>query len=213
MRATLSAKLLLIAAAAGIAASMQAIVDGSMVAAPLAAMAAVAVLASVAFRPRVSPPTPQEFIDRVVSHADEGRRLVIYERETGLFAHWYVVLRGEEECDRARRYQRPLSILLLEPTKGQDAYDESERLAGWLRKNMRSVDIAGYLGNSRHILLMPETNGVSTEGVFARLSAEGFYLDAGAAEFGTDGTTYDELYGTAAARLDGSAPAKRSVAA
>ena len=213
MRSGMSAKLLLIAAGAGTAACLQAVVDGSMVAAPLAAMAAVAVVGSVAFRPRRLPAPPPELMERVTLQADEGRKLVIYERETGLFAHWYIVLRGEEECDRAVRYRRPLSLLLLEPAaKGTDGWEETERLAGWLRQHMRSADIAGYLGNNRHVLLIPETDTASAEAVVTRLRNEGFHIDSGVAEFSVDGITYDSLYAVAAARLDGTAPARSSAA-
>ena len=47
--------------------------------------------------------TPSELLNRAVEEADRGRQLAIYDRDTGLMAKWYLILRCEEECYRAIR--------------------------------------------------------------------------------------------------------------
>ena len=52
------------------------------------------------FRARNGEPVDLEGLAKQV---EEGRKLAIYDRETGLYAYWYLVLRGEDECARAPR--------------------------------------------------------------------------------------------------------------
>ena len=165
-----------------------------------AALAGVAIAADIATRPREQPPE-KHVIEKVMHQVDKGRKLVIYERDTGLFAHWYVELRGNEECDRARRYQRPLSVAVIEPNRDGDPWDVQERVRDWLREGMRHTDIAGYLGNGRYVVIMPEADGEAAAAAIARMKAEGIATDAGLAMFPADGETFDSLYRAASAQL------------
>lgn len=148
---------------------------------------------------RATRPAPERTqIEKFVRH---GRKLVIYERDTGLFAHWYVELRGDEECDRAKRYGRPLSMLVIEPARTQDARGAQRALCTWLASELRHADVAGYLGNGRYIVLMPEADAEAATHVIARLKDEGYAADVGIACFPEDGETHDELYKSAASQL------------
>ena len=130
-----------------------------------------------------------------------GRKLVIYERTTGLFAHWYIALRCEEECYRAQRYGRPLSIALFEPAADSDAWTVAEDVAPILQDRLRMADLPGYLGNARYILVMPETDLAGAQMAVKRFRKDDPDLQGGVAAFPQDGLTFDQLYDVAARRL------------
>ncbi len=131
-----------------------------------------------------------------------GRKLVIYERETGLFAYWYIALRCEEECYRAQRYQRPLSIAVVEPEHTSDTWTVTEQITGALEKRLRKADLPGYLGNARFVLVMPETGQDGALDVLRRIGTDVAEIRWGLAAFPQDGRNFDQLYEIAARRLE-----------
>ncbi len=143
----------------------------------------------------------RELLTRATLQAESGRKLVIYERETGLFAHWYVVLRCEEECRRALRYERPLTLLLVEPATEDGAWAINERVLEWLRGQLRATDLPGYLGNARYVVIMPETSSTRAKRVAKRLRADIEGSEAALSCLGDDGTTYEELFEAARGKL------------
>ena len=161
---------------------------------PLTIAAALAVEAK---RPASRP----EFLAQAIRHADTGRRLVIYERETGLYAHWYVELRCDEEWERAQRYDWPLTLLVVEPKPGSDAPAVQQELSGWLLRNLRGSDIASFFGNGRFAVLMPQTDSDTAGKVVARLQAAVQDIDIGLSNPPGDGNTLQELTLAASQRL------------
>jgi GGDEF domain-containing protein len=174
---------------------------GSIPVAALAAAPGVLVLLSAATGYRRRASADRALVSKATDYAESGRRLAIYERETGLLAHWYLSLRGKEECERAARYQRPLTLLLVEPAPESDPVMMHGHLAQWLRSHLRAVDIIGYLGNQRHVVLMPESDMAGARLVASRFRAGLGRVDIGLAELPADGTTYDQLYAAASQRL------------
>ena len=71
----------------------------------------------------------------------------------------------------------------------------------WLREGMRHTDIAGYLGNGRYVVIMPEADQAAAETAIARMKAEGIATDAGLAYFPEGGETFEALYRAASAQL------------
>ncbi len=140
--------------------------------------------------------------DQALRHVNEGRKLVIYERETGLFAFWYITLRCEEECYRAQRYQRPLSVAVLEPEHAAEAWSVAEQITRALEKRLRKADLPGYLGNARFVLVMPETDQDGALDVLQRIEEDVAEMQWGLAAFPQDGHSFDQLYEIAARRLD-----------
>jgi hypothetical protein len=132
---------------------------------------------------------------------ESGRKLVIYERDTGLFAHWYVTLRGDEECARAARYGHDLSVLLLGPSSPEDAWAVQEALADWIRRHTRSTDVAGYLGNGRFTLVMPETGESGALELVRRVTDNVPGADWALSFFPADGESFERLYEVAAERM------------
>ena len=61
-------------------------------------------------------------IESFSTQVEENRKLAIYERETGMYAYWYLELRGEDECNRANRYKWPLTVAFFEQASGANAW-------------------------------------------------------------------------------------------
>jgi hypothetical protein len=188
----------LIASAAGWA---LAVAFGAWIVALPLAIAVIAAGAALALHPLQVAATPARLIEKVSQQAESGRKLVIYERETGLFAHWYLALRGEEECGRAGRYQRALSLVVVEPRLPEGAWGVKDELASWVGQHLRATDVAAYFGNGRYVLLLPETDGEGTDSLLARIRADVSGVALAVADYGTDGSSYDELYACASGRL------------
>ena len=134
--------------------------------------------------------------------AEAGRKLVIYERETGLFAYWFISLRCEEECHRALRYGRPLSFAVIEPAPDTDSWVEAtDRFTKVLQKHMRKVDLAGYLGNGRFVMVLPETDRAGAVLFVERMRGVMPDVQAGAGGCPEDGEPFSAPYETAVAGL------------
>lgn len=192
-------------ALAALAAAAACLLAPPFVAASFALLAAAAICEGEYLRRREAARLAviDEMIGEASSNAETGRQLAIFERDTKLFAHWYIELRGEEECDRAMRYSRDLTIAVLEPTPGTGAeeHEVSRELGHWLRAHKRNTDIVGYLGNARYIVIMPETAANHVAGFVQRLYRDVPHADIGVGAFPRDGSTYEALYGAAVARL------------
>jgi hypothetical protein len=190
-----------VAAVASTVVCLVAAFSGAIVAAVLAPVPAVLVLAViVAERPR-DPSTHDAIVEKMVEQTETGRKSVIYDRDTGLFAHWYVTLRGEEECNQAARYKRPLTLLAIEPAPEVDGWALYGSIALWLRQHLRAVDVAGYLGNARFVVMMPETGVDAAQNVVARLCSDISEAQAALSAFPDDGETFEDLYAAARNRL------------
>ncbi len=143
------------------------------------------------------------FFARLVEHAEAGRRLAIYDRDTGLFAHWYLALRGQEECARAARYGRKLSLLVIEPRADGARADWAikSEIGRWFQTELRATDIAGYLGNGRYVILAPEADSTAIALLVERLREKVEHIDVGASAFPEDGVAFQQLWRSATSRL------------
>ncbi len=176
-------------------------VVGAVPAACFAAASTVLILGTLVTEVRQRSPGESALLRQAAESAETGRRLAIYERETGLLAYWYASLRGDEECDRSVRYKRPLTLLLAEPGPDSDARVVQGQLADWASRQVRAVDITGYLGNGRIMLLMPETDGTGAWRVVARLHNDVPGIETGLSRLPADGVTFEKLYAVASQRL------------
>lgn len=143
--------------------------------------------------------------ERAIPRADNGHKPAMYDRETGLLAPWYITLRVEEECYRAGRYARPLTLLIAEPERQGDVEEVTSELNGWLRTQSRRSDIVGYLGDGRYVILMPETRVAAARKVAKRLQHDVPGTMTGISAFPVDGQRYDRLVAAALRRLQISA--------
>ena len=92
-------------------------------------------------------------------------------REGPLLARWYMLLRLKEEMERARRYDRPLSILTAVPAllPGEQLSPEAFAAATEAAlRAARSTDLLGWLDNDSILVIMPETSQAAAEAVVFR---------------------------------------------
>jgi diguanylate cyclase (GGDEF)-like protein len=93
-------------------------------------------------------------------------RMAATDGMTGLFNRSHFLLLAETEFERAQRYERPLSLLLLDIDRfksindrfGHDVGDQVIiEIAGILRFTAREADLTGRLGGEEFVMLLPET--------------------------------------------------------
>lgn len=89
--------------------------------------------------------------------------------ETGLFDHVGIVNRLQQEISRSVRYGRPLTLAVLKPAMppGPRVQD----CVNLVRRELRSPDVVGHLGNGTLVLLLPETPIDAARPLVARLCA------------------------------------------
>ncbi|MBI9088767.1 MAG: transporter substrate-binding domain-containing protein [Desulfobacterium sp.] len=106
------------------------------------------------------------------------QRISITDTLTGLFNRRHLEEAFSGEIQRSRRYQRPLSVMIIDidhfksvnDTHGHQAGDTVlRRIADVLDKNSRSCDILGRWGGEEFMLICPETNLRGTAAVAENL--------------------------------------------
>ena len=110
----------------------------------------------------------RELREKATREVDAGRKLAIYDRETGLQAYWYFTKRMEEELDRSARYGRKLVVALVEADRaaGERALAE---IHAWLREGIRGSDLATHLGDGRFLILLPEADSTAAAAFRTRM--------------------------------------------
>jgi len=108
----------------------------------------------------------------------EVQQLAITDSLTGLFNRRHFFELAKREFDSARRYQRPLSALMLDAdhfkrvndTYGHATGDEVLRvIAGRCQDNLRQTDVLGRYGGDELAFLLPETDLVNAQMVAEKL--------------------------------------------
>jgi diguanylate cyclase (GGDEF)-like protein len=106
-------------------------------------------------------------IRRITSFTSEMLHLVTTDALTGAVNRQSFIDRAELELARSRRYDRPLSLMMLDAdhfklindTYGHGAGDATLRaLGGALRQSLRTTDAIGRLGGEEFAVLLPETD-------------------------------------------------------
>lgn len=129
----------------------------------------------------------------------EGSRL-------SLKSHGYFEARSAEELDRAARYKRPLSILMVGLETDEEEQGAKEDLlrrkyakaVDYLRTMVRTMDILAHYGKYELELLLPETNKKEALRLAQRITTEKIidrkvFLSVGIATFPEDGQSADIL--------------------
>lgn len=98
---------------------------------------------------------------------EELKRLVITDDLTGLYNQRYFYAQLTKEVERAKRHNRPLSLLLIDVDlfkEFNDTYGHWEgdfvlkKIGELLMKNVRDIDIAFRYGGEEFTVILPETN-------------------------------------------------------
>ncbi|MCX8024068.1 MAG: diguanylate cyclase [Thermanaerothrix sp.] len=132
-----------------------------------------------------------EDLELLKAFADQAaiaiRNVRLYEREkhlaitdelTQVYNRRYALQLAEREIERARRYQRPLAMILADidhfklvnDTYGHLAGDEVLRdLAQRCRRQLRDFDVLGRYGGEEFLVVLPEADAEAALGVAERL--------------------------------------------
>ena len=140
--------------------------------------------------------------EEMTQKGDLGANRVFYVRDQGLVTAWYLARRCEEECYRAQRYGQAFTLLVAEPAAGSNAATVQGKVKDWLRTAVRKADIAGYLGEGRYAVLLPQTELTVARGIAARLSAHIAGVSVGLSTHPEDGAEFDSLAAAAMRRYD-----------
>ena len=117
-------------------------------------------------------------ITRRVQAKKELTRLARTDCLTGLFNRQYLMERFEEEIAKAKRYDRPLTAMLIDLDYFKAVNDTYGHLAGdavlvsavsSIAGILRETDFAGRYGGEEFCIVMPETDIYGAEGLAERL--------------------------------------------
>ncbi|NTU51292.1 MAG: sensor domain-containing diguanylate cyclase [Candidatus Aminicenantes bacterium] len=127
------------------------------------------------------------FASQVAIALDNSRRVELMERQaitdelTGLYNRRAFALMGEKEVGRARRYQRPLALILFDIDHFKTVNDSHGHLIGdqvlriltdRVTKTTRATDIVCRYGGEEFIVLMPEAGREEALAMAERLREE-----------------------------------------
>jgi diguanylate cyclase (GGDEF)-like protein len=111
----------------------------------------------------------------------EARRASMTDEMTGIWNYRYFRLRIDEEIQRARRFQHPVSLLLLDLDHFKEANDRYghqqgdsilRQLARRVGASIRDVDTFARYGGEEFVLILPETDAAGAMVVAEKLRAE-----------------------------------------
>ena len=97
---------------------------------------------------------------------------------SGFFAYKYLMIIGEQEFEQAKRYNRPLSVMIMhidQLPKIKQSYKDSikdgliRNIAQRCYLRIRTVDILGRYGTDKFLFIMPETSAKSAVIIAERL--------------------------------------------
>jgi len=118
----------------------------------------------------------------------EVQRLAITDPLTGLYNRHKLAEALETECERAVRYGRPVSMIMMDlddlklvnDTHGHPGGDVVlQKVAEAIRGNIRRLDLPTRYGGDEFLVLLPETSLVDAERVAQRISHEVRKIRAG----------------------------------
>ena len=120
----------------------------------------------------------QRQTSKVPAPAPAGRDLLL---DRGLLTNWFVVYRLDEELREARRYDYPLSIVILSPMIiAGDPATEARVQAGALaaKAAARTSDLIGWLDGDDILVVLPHTDRVGALAAIERWRGE-MYAETG----------------------------------
>jgi diguanylate cyclase (GGDEF)-like protein len=146
------------------------------------------------------------------------KMLAITDFLTGLYNYRYFVQKFNQEIDRAERYKKPLSIVMMDvddfkafnDTFGHSIGDQVlVKVGEIINATLRKVDFAFRYGGEEFAILLPETDVENacllaerlrgkieqeTIGAFGVVNSQSVTVSIGVASYPDDGTTMDEVF-------------------
>ncbi len=133
-------------------------------------------LSAQSYEPNAYSADDQTMLELLAAHAataidnarlfGEVQRLAITDPLTGLFNRRHFLDAAQVEFERARRYSRPLSLMMVDLDQFKEVNDTFGHLIGdqvliqiaaRSRETLRGIDILGRFGGDEMVVLMPET--------------------------------------------------------
>jgi diguanylate cyclase (GGDEF)-like protein len=111
---------------------------------------------------------------------EELERLSVTDRLTELYNHGYFQQRLEEEIGRAARFERTLSLIMLDIDdfkEFNDSYGHPrgdrvlKAVSAIIRDNLREIDVAARYGGEEFVVVLPETDAEGALAVAERIRA------------------------------------------
>jgi len=152
-------------------------------------------------------------VDSLDAEVEEARRrldrIAPTDSTTGLYNRRHLMDHWRREVARARRYDLPLAIVLLQPTAvGRGLTDDDLRTTGmFLVQAIRDVDFVARAGDDRFAVVLPHCTGEDAALLAGRLverfeAEHGLLLPTGTAALRADGADPTEVHRAAEANLD-----------
>lgn len=134
--------------------------------------------------------------ETVEREAEVFREQATHDELTGLFNRRHFLALAEQEWQRAQRYKRPLSLLMLDidlfkSINDRHGHDTGDRVlatvAQFCQESTRPADIVARLGGEEFAVLLPETRQQDGSALAERLRQRiaALRIPAGAAEIAT----------------------------
>jgi len=145
-------------------------------------------LARTSIIERLFSPRRDDIFAKASLQAEAGRRLAIYDRVTGFLAPWYMRLRASEEWDRSVRYERPLSLLMIEAPDS-----ERDKLNSWLARERRKTDLVCRGADGAYFVLLTETDQKDASELAKRIISEFASIHLSSAGFPFEKERFESL--------------------
>ncbi len=109
---------------------------------------------------------------------EELERLSVTDRLTELYNHGYFQQRLDEEIDRAARFGRDLSLIMLDIDDFKEFNDSFghprgdtvlKAVSAMIRQSLREIDVAARYGGEEFCIVLPETDTVGAMAVAERI--------------------------------------------
>lgn len=136
----------------------------------------IGMLSSQSYQPSAYTTEDQSLLEMLASYAaigldnarlfSEVQKLAITDSLTGIYNRRHLIESGQREFSRSRRFQRPLSVILLDidrfkvvnDTYGHPVGDQVlQVLTRRIQTMIREIDILGRYGGEEFIIVLPET--------------------------------------------------------
>jgi GGDEF domain-containing protein len=96
-------------------------------------------------------------ISREIAYHDGLRQHILTDPDTGLLNRRGIMLALEPQVARSRRYNRPISVIVLEVSCAPDDAAIRKQIAQQLKDQLRWADTIGCTGPREFLLVLPET--------------------------------------------------------